>query len=130
MKCLYISTAKLPHQNALQEGVITDYMYRDNIIYCTKLTKIERNQIRLNFILQTYKFTKIVAHITHDEIPLFLKWRDTFFPNIQTIANIYNTCDIDETLYKLGTDMNLDITGYFFKNIEPVFAMITSTATI
>ena len=130
MKCLYISTLKLPHQNEFKEEVISDYMYRDTRFFCTKLKKIERNQIRFDFILKTYKFTNLLAHITHEEIPIFLEWRDRFFPNMETIVNIYCTYDKSESLYLLGTDMNLDITGYFFKTIEPVFALITPMTSV
>tara|TARA_B100000405_G_scaffold281528_1_gene226009 strand:+ start:165 stop:443 length:279 start_codon:yes stop_codon:yes gene_type:complete len=81
------------------------------------------------FILKSYKFNTLLVDIKEKEINMFLSWKNRCFPSgIESHVNIYETRDKDECLYLLQTDMNLHVTGYFFKRFEPVLSVVTSVA--
>ena len=124
MKCLYVSNKEIEGCE-LKAMTIADFVYNGNRIYCIKLTELGENQIRMEFILNSYNFTTILANIKHEEIELFLSWRRRYFPNTIAHVNIYETRDIDESLYRLKTDMDLNIIGYFFKKFVHVLGRIT-----
>ncbi len=124
MKCLYVSN-KETEGCELKAMTIGDFVYNGTRIYCTKLTELGENQIRMEFILNSYNFNTILANIKHEEIELFLCWKRRYFPNIVAHVNIYETRDIDESLYRLKTDMDLNIIGYFFKKFVHVLGRIT-----
>ena len=129
MKCLYVSNKEIEGCQ-LKDMAIGDFMFHGHRIYCTKLGKLGENQIRMEFILKSYNFTTLLANIKHDEIETFLQWRLRYFPNTLTHVNIYETRDIDESLYLLKTDMDLNIIGYFFKKFIHVLGRITPVTYI
>jgi hypothetical protein len=124
MKCLYVSNKEIEGCE-LKAMTIGDFVYNGTRIYCTKLVDPGENQIRMDFILNSYNFTALLANIKHDEIDMFLSWRRRYFPELPTHVNIYDTRDIDESLYRLKTDMDLNIIGYFFKKFIHVLGRIT-----
>jgi hypothetical protein len=126
MKYLYISSRGIEGLCDPKTHIIEDFMFRDRQIFCTKLENIERNQIRFDFILKSYKFNVLLVDIKQKEINMFLEWKQRCFPvDIETHVNIYETRDKDECLYLLQTDMNLMVSGYFFKRFMVVLSMIT-----
>ena len=132
MKYLYVSRKDLDGFCSVEDHMIGDFIYNGERFYCTKLTDINktRNQTRFDFILKSYNFNIILAHVEHDDINLFMKWRNRYFPNIETHVNVYKTEDKDESLYLLNTDNDLNVIGYFFKKFVPVLSLITSMADI
>lgn len=132
MKYLYVSTKDLEGLCKVKKQCIDDFIYNGERFYCTELEDVmlSTNQVRFQFILNSYKFNILLAHIKHEEIPIFINWRDRFFPNTRTYINVYKTNDIGESLYLLKTDHDLNITGYFFKKFIPVLKLITSMADI
>ena len=123
MKYLYVSTRNIELCEP-KENVIDDFMFNNHQFFCTKLCETNDPFI---FILKSYKFNTLLVDIKEKEINTFLSWKDKCFPSgIETHVNIYETRDKDECLYLLQTDMNLLVTGYFFKRFEPVLAVVTS----
>ena len=123
MKYLYVSTRNIDLCKP-KENIIDDFMFKDHQIFCTKLC--ETNE-QFNFILNSYKFNTLLVDIKEKEINMFLLWKNKCFPSgIESHVNIYETRDKDECLYLLQTDMNLFVTGYFFKRFEPVLTVVTS----
>jgi len=113
MKALYITNTSF--MDCIPEThTIGDIIYKEHRIYYTKLD-LGKDQIQFNFILQTYKFTMLIANITEEEIPLFMLWRDTYLPGIETKVNVYETRDKDQVLYLLEADTDLETTVYFYK---------------
>jgi hypothetical protein len=106
MKYLYISSRGIEGLCDPKTHIIEDFMFRDRQIFCTKLENI--------------------VDIKQKEINMFLEWKQRCFPvDIETHVNIYETRDKDECLYLLQTDMNLMVSGYFFKRFMVVLSMIT-----
>lgn len=132
MKYLYVSTKDLEGLCKVRNQSIDDFIYFGERFYCTKLedVNVSTNQVRFRFILNSYNFNTILAHVKHEEIPMFMAWRDTFFPGVHAHVNVYKTTDIDESLYLLNTDNDLSVIGYFFKRFEPVLTMITSVTNV
>ena len=127
MKYLYLSTRDIEGYCKPEPQIIDDFLYNDIQIFCTKLETLERNQIRFDFILKSYRFNVLLVDIKQKDINMFLDWKQRCFPTgIQAHVNIYETRDKDECLYQLGTDMDLMVTGYFFKKFIPVLTMVTS----
>ncbi len=128
MKYLYISTRDIEGICNPKAQVINDFMFGETQIFCTKLC-IHRNQIRSDFIVKSYKFNILLVDIKQKEINMFLEWKDRCFPEgIESHVNIYETRDKDVCLYMLGTDIDLMITGYFYKKFIPVLTIVTSVA--
>ena len=128
MKCLYVSNKEIEAIGLgceLKPHTISDFVFQGTRMYCTKLVGLGENQIRMEFIFNSYNFTTLLANIKHEEIELFLRWKRRYFPNIVAHVNIYDTRDIDESLYLLKTDMDLNIIGYFFKKFIHVLGRIT-----
>jgi hypothetical protein len=126
MKYLYLSSRGIEGLCDPKTHIIEDFMFRDQQFFCTKLEHIERNQLRFDFILKSYKFNVLLVDIKQKEINMFFKWKQRCFPaDIETHVNIYETRDKDECLYLLQTDINLMVTGYFFKRFIAVLSMIT-----
>lgn len=125
MKYLYLSSRGIEGLCDPKTHIIEDFMFRNQQFFCTKL---ERNNIMgsFDFILKSYKFNILLVDIKEKEINMFLKWKQRCFPaDIETHVNIYETRDKDECSYLLQTDMNLMVTGYFFKRFMAVLSMIT-----
>lgn len=129
MKYLYVSNKKIEGFCQPKKEIIGDFMFESERIYCTKLENT--HSASFDFILKTYNFNILLVHITHKEIPIFMTWRDTYFPNgIDVHVNIYETRDIEESLYMLKTDCDLNIKGYFFKKFIPVLHKVTSLTDV
>lgn len=127
MKYLYLATEKLEGYCDPQSETFDDFIFNKKRIYCTKLEIPHRNTIRFEFILMTYNIDTLLVNITHDQIPLFLAWRQRYFPKgIPSIVNICYTRDLDDSLHALGVDADLSITCHFFKVFVPVLRSITS----
>lgn len=125
MKYLYLANKKLEGYCDPKSETFHDFIYNKKRIYCTKLER--KNTLRFEFILMTYNIETLLVNIAHDEIPLFLYWRQHHFPNgIPSIVNIYSTKDICDSLYCLGTDTDLSITCHFFQEFIPVLTSITT----
>lgn len=126
MKYLYLSSQRsefcIP-----QEGIINNFTYCGMNFYYTKLT--DNKTVQSQFILNSYNFKNLLVHIRHDEIPLFLTWRQTHYPEgIQTIVNIYDSKDRDTSRYMLNIDTDLTTICHFFKTFEHVLMSIASVA--
>ena len=90
MKYLYVSRKALDGICSVQDHMIGDFIYNGERFYCTKLTDINktRNQTRFDFILKSYNFNIILAHVEHDDINIFMEWRNRYFPNMETHVNV------------------------------------------
>ena len=123
MKYLYVSTRNIELCKP-KEHVIDDFMFKDTPIFCTKLCETDDS---FCFIVKSYKFNVLLVDIKEKDINMFLEWKNRCFPSgIESHVNIYETRDKDECLYLLQTDMDLLVTGYFFKRFEPVLTVVTS----
>jgi len=127
MKYLYLATTELEGYCDPKSETFGDFIFNKKRIYCTKLEVPHSNNIRFEFILMTYNISTLLVNITHYQIPMFLAWRQRYFPQgIRSIVNIYNTKDICDSLYCLEADTDLSITCHFFEEFIPVLTSITT----
>mgnify|MGYP006091993359 CR=1 FL=1 len=121
MKYLYISTR--PTEFCTPEAnKIDDFVFNATRIYCTKM---DHRKTEFQFILKQYNFNCLMAHVKQSEIVQFIAWKTYYCPSIPSYINIYDIRDIGETLYQLGSDINLNTKTTFFRRFEPVLAMVT-----
>ena len=126
MKYLYLSSQRsdfcIP-----KEGIINNFSYSGMNFFYTRLT--DNKTVQSQFILNSYNFTNLLVHIRHDEIPMFLTWRQTHYPEgIQSIVNIYDSTDRDTSRYILNVDIDLSTICHFFQTFERILMTIASMA--